>query len=604
MKNPYISLLRTSWKYAGRERKKLALIYLMFIGANVIFSLNPLVLGWFIGKAQNDSSKIIQFALMYAGAYVSLKLLEWCLHGPARVMERTLAFTLSRNFMKEKYHQTLHLTPKWHQDHHSGATINRIQKAYGSLREFFDKGFTYVYTLTKFVFSVAAIVYFSPLFGTIAVCMGLFTIWVISKFDKPFIKTLKQVNEKEHDVTSNLFDSLSNIRTVITLRLEKSMERGLLGKLRRVYSPFRKNAVINEWKWFVAEMLITLIYAVIVVGFVYQHWQPGQVFYIAGLVTLLGYVNQFTSVFQNVAGQYTGIVQYQTNIDGAADITEAFEKQHRADKEISWPENWRQMQINKLNFSYNGNTDEGTGAQSLHNLSIKIKRGEKIALIGESGSGKSTLLSLLRGLYTPSRNAQFHIDDQSYSFNALNEKVTLFPQEPEIFENTIMYNVTLGLPANETEIQQVCEIADFAEVVNSMPAGLQTDIREKGVNLSGGQKQRLALARGILAAKDSEVILLDEPTSSCDPRTEARIYERMFETFKDKAVISSIHRMHLLEKFDYIYILDKGKVVDEGSYDELTTSSEIFREKFLNLSFTKEKGGIHEVYSQFMETSR
>lgn len=605
MKNPYISLLRTSWKYAGRERKKLALIYVMFIGANVIFSLNPLLLGWFIGKAQNDTSKILQFALMYGCAYIALKLLEWGLHGPARVMERSLAFSLSRNFMKEKYHQTLHLTPKWHQDHHSGATINRIQKAYNSLREFFDKGFIYVYTLTKFIFSVAAIVFFSPLFGTIAVALGFLTIWVISVFDKPFIRTLKQVNQKEHDVSSNLFDSLSNIRTVITLRLEKSMENGLLGKLRRVYSPFRKNAVINEWKWFVAEMMITLIYAVIVVGFVYQHWQPGQVFYIAGLVTLLGYVNQFTSVFQNVAAQYTGIVQYQTNIDGAADITEAYEKQHRADKDISWPENWNRMEVNQLNFSYNEPAEEeGRHVQSLHNLQLRIQRGQKIALIGESGSGKSTLLSLLRGLYAPADSARFTIDGMPYSLDALNEKVTLFPQEPEIFENTILYNVTLGLPSTDTEIRRVCQVADFADVVDSMPGGLLTDIREKGVNLSGGQKQRLALARGILAAKDSELILLDEPTSSCDPRTEARIYEKMFETFKDKAIISSIHRMHLLNKFDYIYILDKGETIAEGTYEELVKNSILFREKFLNLSFTKEKGGIHEIYSQFMETSR
>src|SRR5262249_52280679 len=151
---------------------------------------------------------VFYYAMLYAGGYFSLKFIEWCFHGPARIMERTLAFNMSRNFLQERYHQVLHLPAKWHQDHHSGATINRIRKAYEALREFFDKGFMYLYAITKFIFSVVAILYFSPVFGSIALGMGALTIFVIMKFDKPFIKTLDEVNEKEHIVSSTLFDSL------------------------------------------------------------------------------------------------------------------------------------------------------------------------------------------------------------------------------------------------------------------------------------------------------------------------------------------------------------------------------------------------------------
>jgi ABC-type multidrug transport system fused ATPase/permease subunit len=151
------------------------------------------------------------------------------------------------------------------------------------------------------------------------------------------------------------------------------------------------------------------------------------------------------------------------------------------------------------------------------------------------------------------------------------------PQEPEIFENTLAYNVTLGLPCREDEIRRVCELAHFTDVLRQLPEGLQTDIKEKGVNLSGGQKQRLALARGILAAKDSQLVLLDEPTSSVDPVTEARIYQNLFKAFAGKAVVSSIHRLHLLEQFDYIYVLDKGTIVDEGSFEQLLAHSELFK---------------------------
>lgn len=235
MANPYISLLQTAWKYARQERKKYILVYGMFICANIIFSLNPLLLGWFIGKVQNDTKHVAHYALLYASGYFTLKFAEWCFHGPARIMERKLAFNLSRNFLQERYHQVLHLPAKWHQDHHSGSTINRLRKAYEALREFFDKGFMYLYALTKFIFSVAAIVYFSPLFGAVAVLMGILTIAVIMRFDKPYIKTLDEVNEKEHVVSATLFDSLSNIVTVITLRLEKSMENGLLNKVQQIH---------------------------------------------------------------------------------------------------------------------------------------------------------------------------------------------------------------------------------------------------------------------------------------------------------------------------------------------------------------------------------
>jgi ABC-type multidrug transport system fused ATPase/permease subunit len=548
----------------------------MFVGANILFSLNPLLLGWFVNKVQNDTSRILHFTFIYIGLYISLKLLEWTLHGPARVMERTLAFSISRNFIHERYHQVLHLSPKWHQDHHSGDTINRVRKSYESLREFFDRGFTNLYTLTKFVFSVIAIVYFSPLFGSIAVMIGFVTVFVISKFDKVYVKTLREINQREHEISANLFDSLSNIRTVITLRLERSMESGLLKKIRRAFRPFRKNAIVNEWKWFTAEMMITLIYGVIVAGYIYQHWTPGEIFKVGGLVTLLGYITQFTGVFQNVAVQYTMLVQYHTNVGEAKGISDAYLLQHPVENVQRFPRKWTKVEIDALNFSHTGNYEEKFIPHSLHSIKIDIEKGKKIALIGQSGSGKSTLLSLLRGLYQPQPGIAVRIDDVEVPVETLYEKVTQFPQEPEIFENTIAYNVTMGLPATDEEIAHAIEMAGFKEVVDQLPNGLQTDIKEKGVNLSGGQKQRLALARGILAARDSEIILLDEPTSSVDPKTEAVIYHKLFEVFRDKAFVSSMHRLHLLTHFDYIYILDNGRIVSEGTFVELMNGSEHF----------------------------
>ncbi|HEY4109533.1 ABC transporter ATP-binding protein [Puia sp.] len=586
MTNPYLSLLGTAWRYARNEKKKYLLVYLMFLFANLTWSLNPLLFGWFISRLQLDTTHVWRYALLYGGGYIGIKFVQWCFHGPARIMERTLAFHLSRNFLQEKYHQVLHLPVKWQQDHHSGSTINRVRKAYESLREFFDRGFMYLYAITKFVIAGTAILWFSPFYGAIAILIGAGIVLVISRFDKPFIRALDMVNEREHVVSATLFDSLSNIMTVITLRLEKSMETGLMNKVMQIFRPFRKSAVINEWKWFCAEMMIVSIYALIAIGYIHQHWTPGKLFLIGGLVTLLGYVNTFTSGFQDIAWMYTDIIQYNTNVQTASAISEAYAEQHRADRTDGLPAGWTALRISRLNFTYNQVYDRQQGAQSLHNLQLTIQRGRRIALIGESGSGKSTLLALLRGLYLPEPGFDIQLEgnntaagDSSLALlDRVNEAVTLFPQEPEIFENTLAYNITLGLPFPEEEIMKVCESAHFTEVIHQLPQGLESDIREKGVNLSGGQKQRLALARGILAARDSDLVLLDEPTSSVDPRTEVLIYEGLFKAFADKAIVSSIHRLHLLARFDYIYVLHQGRIVAEGDFEHLRDNDPTFQE--------------------------
>lgn len=579
MRNPYLSLLATAWKYARQERKLYLFIYFLFICSNLTFAANPLLYGWFIESLQKDGLEAIRYVWIFALVYIALQLVGWLFHGPARVMERELAFRLSKNFLEELYHQTLHLPTKWHQDNHSGATINRIRKAYEALREFFENGFMYVYAFAKFFMSFAAMLYFSPLFGGIGILLGIVTIYIIFRFDKPFIKALNESNEKQHVVSATLFDSLSNIITVITLRLEKRMQEGLMQKVKEVFPPFRRQVRINEWKWFVADMMVGMVYVIAAVGYVYQNYEAGKPFaHFGGLVALLGFVNQFTSVFHDIAWQYTQIVQYYAEVQSVKNIQEAFATHHRPDLSVSLPSHWRKIEINNLNFSHQEQYSESAKAHSLHNLQILIEKGKRIAFIGESGSGKSTLLALLRGLYEP-ESVRVKIDGkESQSLAVISDTVTLFPQEPEIFENTIAYNITLGLPFSEEEIMQVCEVAHFAEVVSTLPKGLASNIQEKGVNLSGGQKQRLALARGILAAKGSDIVLLDEPTSSVDPKTEVQIYDKLFEEFKGKAILSSLHRLHLLTKFDYVYILQNGKIVDEGSFEYLKIQSPLFQE--------------------------
>lgn len=579
MANPYINLLATSWRYAKKEKHQYLLVYTAFMLTNLINAIRPWLYGWFINAIQKEGLKVLQHTWIYAGAYLGLNLLEWMIHGPARVAERSLAFNLSRNYLMETYHETLHLPVKWHQDNHSGAIINRVRKAYEALKDFFQNGFMFFHALTKFIFSFFAIIYYLPFpFAIMTILLGAITIWLIFKFDKPIIKNLTATNEKEHLVSSMLFDSLSNINTVITLRLEKQMEKSLWQRIKDVFPPFRKNVVLNEWKWFVVDMLVAFIYAATTVAYVIYNWTPDKVFLVGGMIALLAYVQQFTSVFHDIAWQYNQIIQYNTDVDAAKNIKDAFAEQHRPDKEFPLPEDWKKIFITHLNYSHQENYTT-TKAHSLHNIQLSLQKGKRIALVGESGSGKSTLLALLRGLYEPEKGVTILVDDKRYnSLSVLAHTVTLFPQEPEIFENTIRYNITLGLPFEEDEIARVCDAAQFTDVVQKLPNGFESNIKEKGVNLSGGQKQRLALARGILAAQNSDIVLMDEPTSSVDPKTELQIYQKLFKAFEGKIILSALHRLHLLAYFDYVYVLNNGHIVAEGSFADLKKTSTHFQE--------------------------
>jgi ATP-binding cassette subfamily B protein len=585
LKSPYISLLKTAWCYAGDGRKRYVLIYFMFFCANIVIAINPLFYGWFVNSIQKNGLHIYNTVWIYSLGFLALKLTEWAFHGPARVMERKLAFSISQNYLDALYCKLIDLPIDWHKSHHSGSSINRLRKSYAALKEFFQSGFIYVQSLLKFAISFGVMFYFSPLFGCIAAILGALTLFVIVKFDKPFIRALKEVNEAEHEVSSTLADSLSNIVTVITLRLEKRMHKALTEKVNAIFPPFKKYVAINEWKWFSAQMLVVLIYVVMILGYVYQQAQPGKVFMLGGLVTLLGFVTQFTSVFNDFASQYSQIVQFNTDVEAVEDIVLAAENNRKVLTQKTIPHDWKKIYIDNLSYSHNRGDKQSANKPNqvvkkeyqLKDIRLIMPRGKKIAIIGESGCGKSTLLSLLRGLHETGNEVILDVDGVKKSgLRELTGAITLFPQEPEIFEGTFEYNVTLGLTIKPSQLNHVCNITRLSPVLAGLKEGSNTMILEKGANLSGGQKQRLALARGVLAAQQSSIILLDEPTSSMDQKTELDIYLNLFNEFEGKTIVSTLHRLYLLEHFDYIYVMQQGEIVEQGSLGFLIDNGVLF----------------------------
>ena len=135
----------------------------------------------------------------------------------------------------------------------------------------------------------------------------------------------------------------------------------------------------------------------------------------------------------------------------------------------------------------------------------------------------------------------------------------------------------MGLPAEDETVQKFAKMACFDKVAERLEKKYDTDIRENGVNLSGGEKQRLALARGFFAIRDSSIVLMDEPTSSLDPSTELEVYTNIMKEMNDRCIVSVLHRLHLLNFFDYIYVFKNGKIVEEGEFDTLVNNNGEFQ---------------------------
>lgn len=575
--NPYRHLLAVAWRYAEGMRGRYLLIYLLFTGVNLLISLQPIIYGLFINHLQQGGDDLLRGTWLYLAVYLGLILAWWSMQWPARLMERRMAFDISKSLLMETYDKIIQLPLAWHREHHSGDTINRARKAYEALKNFFDNGFAYFQTVARMSIALVALTWFSPLFGLVAIIAALIIFATVLSFDKPMIAAISDTNEKENDLMAGFSDKLTNIITVTTLRLGKRTATDINRRIDKIWPPFLRGTRINERKWFTISVLTGLLYITMVGGYVKLNYVPGEVFLIGGLVTLVGYVNQFESMLNSFTMQYGNIVRFRSDLAAIEPIEQAHRAHARPAVKGEVDRLWQQLRIEGMHFRYGA---EGGG---IFDVNLNLDRGRRIALIGPSGSGKTTTLYALRGLYPPEEISLHFTPPTRHPAAApteaaqLFEQTTLIPQSPEIFEDSLRNNLTVGLDRTDDELDQVIYLAVLDDLIREAENGLDTHLSEGGANLSGGQRQRLSIARGLLAADTSTLLLLDEPTSSLDPKTELLAYERIFAAFPDKTIVSTLHRLHLLRFFDYVYYMDGGRIVAEGSLEALLERSADFR---------------------------
>jgi ATP-binding cassette, subfamily B, bacterial len=276
-----------------------------------------------------------------------------------------------------------------------------------------------------------------------------------------------------------------------------------------------------------------------------------------------------------IGGAIAGLGNFYTELLGAIGATERVREILNETSEVALDETetnagkklYGDIEFQDVQFHYPTRAD----IEILKGISFKIPAGNKVALVGPSGAGKSTIVQLILKFYDL-QSGLIKVDGESIhdmNTTAYRQNVAIVPQEVLLFGGTIRENLLYGKPgASETELIEAAKQANAWDFIQSFPEGMETIVGERGVKLSGGQRQRVAIARAIL--KNPAILLLDEATSSLDAESEKVVQEALDKLMEGRTSIIIAHRLATVRNVDCIYVIDNGKIVEQGTHEELS----------------------------------
>ncbi|HGR6079988.1 TPA: peptide cleavage/export ABC transporter BlpA [Streptococcus pneumoniae] len=396
--------------------------------------------------------------------------------------------------------------------------------------------------------------------------------FIIFSFMKPFEKMNHDVMQSNSMVSSAIIEDINGIETIKSLTSEENRYQNIDSEF---VDYLEKSFKLSKYSILQTSLKqgTKLVLNILILWFDAQLVMSSKIS-IGQLITFNTLFSYFTTPMEN-------IINLQTKLQSAKVANNRLNEVYLVESEFQAPENpvhshflMGDIEFDDLSYKY------GFGRDTLTDINLTIKQGDKVSLVGVSGSGKTTLAKMIVNFFEPYKGhiSINHQDIKNIDKKVLRRHINYLPQQAYIFNGSILENLTLGgnHMISQEDILKACELAEIRQDIERMPMGYQTQLSD-GAGLSGGQKQRIALARALLTK--APVLILDEATSGLDVLTEKKVIDNLI-SLTDKTILFVAHRLSIAERTNRVIVLDQGKIIEVGSHQELMQAQGFYHHLF------------------------